>query len=417
MSYFANVAGTTGFLDLCTAFISELKRAEIWPEEFVELIETAGSGDGSTSPRGSDARSREISLIYSAYQDRLHASDGNTRQDGVVAGLYDAEGRFWSARTLLKDGVRGPFSDLTCVVVDGFSDFSRTQYEILESLAEMSEHLCVTLPGEASGRSGNDRVDLFEKTTTALAGLRKAFDAHQPKEVWLDLDSRFRETTFGHLAAHLFDNPRNVQRSAADAGLVIMSCVRRAGELEAVAQQVKSLLLQGVPADDIVVAFRTLEGTAEAAHAAFRDAGVPVAVDAGRPITKSGAVRYLLALLDLEREDWPFRRLTSVLNSVFYRPHEAGFDRERDATAVAATLRWINLDGGRDVILSALKRRVERPDERISKRKQQELLIADGALRGLSERLDLLRQPAPFSTWVDRLLVLASKIGIVTTLR
>lgn len=416
LSYFSSVAGTTGFLDLCISFISELKRAEIWPEEFAEIIGKAGGSDGAPSQRGRDAKSREIALIYSAYQERLHACDDDTRQDDVVTGIYDAEGRFWSARTLLKDGHPGPFRDLTCVVVDGFSDFSRTQYEILESLADMSDRLCVTLPGEAPGRAGDDRVDLFEKTTAALDALRLAFAAYEPSVVRLDLHDTTRKSTFGHIAAHLFDNPRDVQRSPTHAGLTVMSCVRRTGELETVAQRVKSLLLQGVPADDVVVVFRTLEGNAEAARAAFHDAGVPAAVDAGQPIAKSGVVRFVLALLDLAREDWPFRRLTSVLNAVFYRPDVAGFDRERDATAVAATLRWTNLDGGREVILAALKRRIEQPGERIDQRTRDDLLVADAALRALADSLDLLKPMAPFSTWVDRLMVLATKVGLVATL-
>ena len=415
LPYFAKVAGTTGFLDLCIAFISELKRAEIWPEQFTEIVEQTADDDGSM-PRGRDARSREIALIYDAYQQRLHAAGGTTPQEGVVSGLYDAEGRFWSARTLLQEGHCGPFQNLTCVVVDGFTDFTRTQYEILDSLAGCAERVHVTLPGESRARSDEGRFDLFEKTTAALAALRAAFAGHEVTERRLELESPFRETTFGHLAAHLFDNPREVTRSAGAKGLAILSCVRRTGELEAVAERVKSLLLQGVAAEEIVVAFRTLDGVGEAARAAFEDAGIPVAVDCGRPIATAGVIRFLFSLLDLELEDWPFRRLTGVLNAAFYRPKLRGFNRERDAAAVTATLRWTNLESGRDVILAALRRRLERADERLKPRVKEQLVVAEVALRGLSDRLDLLRQPAPFATWVDRLLLLATKVGLAETL-
>lgn len=415
LPYFASVAGTTGFLDLCIAFISELKRAEIWPDEFTAIIERTSDDHGST-PRGPDARSREIALIYNLYQERLHAAGGTASQDGVISGLYDTEGRFWSARTLLQDGHRGPFERLTCVVVDGFTDFTHTQYEILESLADLSARLHVTLPGEAATRADEGRFDLFEKTTGALIALRSAFARHEVTEKRLDPMPPFCETTFGHISAHLFDNPRESKQSADATGLTILSCIRRAGELEAVAQRVKSLLLQGVAAEDIIVTFRTLEGVGEAARAAFQDAGVPVAVDCGRPIAMAGVVRFLFALVDLELEDWPFRRLTGVLNAAFYRPDVRRFDRERDAAAVTATLRWTNLDSGREVILAALRRRSERADERIAKRTQEQLIIAEAALRALSDRLDLLRQPATFASWVDRLLVLATKVGLANTL-
>jgi ATP-dependent helicase/DNAse subunit B len=66
------------------------------------------------------------------------------------------------------------------------------------------------------------------------------------------------------------------------------------------------------------------------------------------------------------------------------------------------------------VILAAIKRRLESSDGRIDARLKSQLATAESSLRTLSDELDVLRRPAAFSMWVDRLLVVASKIGIPT---
>ena len=39
LQHFLPIAGTTGFLDIISGFISELKREEIWPQDFVAACE------------------------------------------------------------------------------------------------------------------------------------------------------------------------------------------------------------------------------------------------------------------------------------------------------------------------------------------------------------------------------------------
>ena len=86
LPYFAPIAQTSGFLDLFLGFVSELKRDETWPEQF----------EMACRQRGWLPRDAELSLLYRRYQDRLNELS-----------LYDAEGRFWSARSVLAEGRRG----------------------------------------------------------------------------------------------------------------------------------------------------------------------------------------------------------------------------------------------------------------------------------------------------------------------
>ena len=173
LTHFQSIATTGGLVDLVCEFIGELKRLEIWPEEFHRACSARGIGDKDV----------ELSEIYEAYQQTLREH-----------GLFDAEGRFWSARDVLQRegegevGVRCRMMNDECqtfkpvihhssfiihhlqlVVIDGFADFTRTQHEIIELLARRAETAIITLPLEPEPR----RTDLFAKPLRTLAELRR----------------------------------------------------------------------------------------------------------------------------------------------------------------------------------------------------------------------------------------------------
>src|SRR5205807_10464296 len=111
--------------------------------------------------RGAPAATRrkdyQCALIYAEYQRRL-----------VRHHLYDLEGRQWYARDLLARGARRPFAQVRAVFVDGFTDFTHTQHEILAALAAFVLELWVTLPDEAGGQ----RAELFSRPRQTLARLQ-----------------------------------------------------------------------------------------------------------------------------------------------------------------------------------------------------------------------------------------------------
>jgi ATP-dependent helicase/nuclease subunit B len=401
LTYFGAVAETAGFLELCVSFISELKREEVWPEEFEKACR---GGSEQTGRVGGSRKDRELALIYDRYQRCLHAADRGGSGGEIASGLYDGEGRFWTARTLMNRGHRGPYRDLTLAVIDGFSDFTRTQYEMLGTLAKWAPRVLITLPQDAA----DSRQDLFAKSTVALDELRKTFSRHRVNERRFELVDSLRDTAFGHIAGHLFDNPREAAKRSDAAGVSVLSCARETGEFEIVARRVKRLLVGGTAADDIVVAFRSLDGIADTVREAFAAAGIPATIEVGRLIAQTGAVRLLLALLELEREDWPFTRLSGVLNSTLFRPDWPGIADGAAARRAVSALRALNLDRGREVILTALARRTERQD----RRSESDFDLALSTLRQLSDELAPFRRPATFADWVDRLLHIAAELRI-----
>ena len=350
LPHFEKIARTSGFLDLVSAFISELKRAETWPEQFIDACKK----------RGTRPRDRELGLIYDRYQKALQ-----------TGGVYDGEGRFWSAREALAKGNWGRFADLSLVVVDGFTDFTEAQYKILELLARKADRMLVSLLSEEPAV----RSDLFAKTSTVVARIERSgpvsVEAYPQSAPGGDCDGATltgsalpvstlpRSTLPGairHLARRLFANPRDVSPAHDAQGLEVVAVAGTSGEVRYLAARIKRLLLDATSAADIVVAVRDLDDYAWLIDEVFSSAGIPFACEAGAPLWRLAPFKALVNVLSLEVEDWPFRRLMGLLDSGLFRPEWQEFEARLAVRDVAAELRRNQYFEGRERILAGLER-------------------------------------------------------------
>ena len=180
LEHFGPIATTAGLLDLVCEFIRQMKRLEIWPEQFAEACRE----------RGVVRKDRELLAIYQAYQDRL-----------VAHNLYDAEGQFWSARDLLRRQSRR----FELVVADGFTDFTRTEHDMLQTLAEQSAQMWISLPLEEEP----GREDLFQKSLATRAELRRRHPGL--REETLPRAGKPSWPALAHLEKTIFSNPRGMK--------------------------------------------------------------------------------------------------------------------------------------------------------------------------------------------------------------
>lgn len=428
LQHFQPIAGTTGFLDVVSAFISELKREEIWPERFVAACEQRKSAFAR--------RDLELGLIYEQYQRHLAEQK-----------WYDNEGRFWLARTALGDGVRGPFANVTCLVVDGFADFTQTQYEILGYLAGWIEEVSISLPVE----NPLSRNDLFAKPQAAVARIRE----HLPEATSFQID-RLRldaldrtetpassttnlsavagsKSSGGEcaesirvIADRLFCNPRFCSPASTAAGLEIVAATGQAGEWEAIARRIKGLLSNAGPRSrrgpaapparpqDIVIGLRSINDDGPRLREYLQSAGLPAWCEAEAPFTSSCIVKAVLSLLEFELRDWPFERLLAILDSNYFQPSWPELDSGQAARSVATALRRLRLHEGRELMLRSLARNAaEMPPESTSRRESVSDLArrASPLLNRLSRSLDRLRRSHTLADWADVLAAVAADHG------
>lgn len=408
LKYFLPVAHRAGLVDMCVQFISELKRLEIWPDEFRVACQRRGMSD----------KDRELLNLYEAYQLKL-----NEHQ------LYDAEGCFWSARALLKEGQREPFPRLEHVFVDGFSDFTRTEEEVLALLADRSQSLVVSLPLEP----GNDRRELFAKPHKTLVRLQRL----GARVHWLGRPEPKSWPAMAHLERELFKNPRKATTTSDNAGVTLCVAARALGEIERIAREIKSLLQgeatgAGAPPrpDEVAVVFRSLSDIAPLVREVFDEFGLPVSIEAAEPLGQSRLLAALVNVLAMVQEDWPFRRLLALVTSAYFQPKWPAWRAGQAAVPTELAIRDLQLSSGRAALVAELQwesqRELPSADAELDEdeqhrqarraRQRQRASTAAAVLARLDSVLARLPERAPASDWGKSLAELAEELGFLHAL-
>ncbi|MCY2932209.1 MAG: AAA family ATPase, partial [Planctomycetota bacterium] len=153
LSALGAVADAPGLIVALDRSIAELKRAAVEPEALARAV---GEAPG---------KARDLLEVYRRYQQALRAE-----------GLYDLEGRMWEARDRLAAIAPGKplpgLEGVRALAVDGFTDFTPTQLQILRHAAGSLERVLITLPYVE-----DSRVRLWHWTHRTLNAIRPAFGA------------------------------------------------------------------------------------------------------------------------------------------------------------------------------------------------------------------------------------------------
>lgn len=401
LRHFAPIADRPGLINHLCDYIRELKRLEIWPQGLREACQRRGLTD----------KDRELLAVYEAYQERLHAGH-----------LYDHEGRFWWARELLQ--TQPSPAPVGLAVIDGFADFTHTQHEIIEQLVRRAQQVWITLPWERDTL----RPDLFAKSQATLEQLQRRHAGVETHCVERRADAA-APAGLRRIEACLFADPREAAPGGDAAGVEILAAAQAHQEIALIGQRVKQLLVEGRPESqgrpvrpgDVAVVFRNLAETAALVRETFSRLGIPFAVETGEKLGRSAATRMLSALLQLDAEDWPYRRLLSATSSNYFRPPALAQSGAEGRHAVEWTIRQLGIPQGRTALLEAVRRWTrqsadaeadETAQNEFSSRRRQIAAQALPVLTALAACLDALPRRATLAEWTAALRRLAQDSGL-----
>jgi len=338
LSALGAVADTPGLVRTLDAAIAELKRAAIDPRRLADVI-SAKSG-----------KSHDLLEVYRCYQDELGRSN-----------RWDVEGQMWLARDRLSAaraaGGRPPgLDDVRAIVVDGFTDFTPTQLEILTLLSGNLERLVIALCW------GDDpRQRMWHWAGRTRRNIHSAFGAGLT-----EIDTRRRRDLapqdLGRLWRKVFDF--DAPACEASGGLHVIAAAGIDAEVAAVARRVKRLLLDGSPAGSIAVTARSMDVYRPAIERIFAEHDIPLS-PAPVALTDSPIVRFLLDAASLA-PTFDSRHVLRVIKNSYFRPQALGqFDESVTATA-EMLIREGNVLQGRAAYADAAARvaaRIARRDE------------------------------------------------------
>ncbi len=140
LKHFGPVCDTRGFAEGLTNLLAELERLGVTPSQFSQAAKHS-------------TKERECAGIYARYLRELHRLH-----------LLDPDGRTARAAALLRDK---PF-DVKAVFLDGFTDFTAVQYDLIDALCARVEEMWIALPDDAD----DERDELFRVPRETLRRLR-----------------------------------------------------------------------------------------------------------------------------------------------------------------------------------------------------------------------------------------------------
>ncbi|MEX2170495.1 MAG: PD-(D/E)XK nuclease family protein [Pirellulales bacterium] len=341
LDFFAALADRPSLVEALGRSITELKRRGISPATLAKHAKR----------KTASARDRELATIYAEYQSRLDTHK-----------LYDADDKLARASELVRSGELGAFDDLRLIVVHGLPTFTPGQLELLQAWDGHVEQIVISL--ELSEDA--DRPELFATTRETLQDLRERFAEvrveHLPasrgvpptaNKIPPRTEEGKRCAALDYLARHLFTNPRTLQNDAPRAhGIEIIAAANQQDEVLQVARRVKRLLVDGVPARDILVTARSLSGLGTRIHDVFEQFGIPLAIQRWRTLGEDPLVRTLIALLELDASDWPFRKLVRLLTN----RRIAAWDGDGRRGATEWIVRDLQFAKGRESLLKAVNK-------------------------------------------------------------
>jgi len=317
LPYLQHVADLAGFVDAVSEVVEELKRAAVDPPTFASQAQ-AHLPD---HPANDD-----IAALYGLYQSML-----------LERGLYDDAGAFWEARDLLRDGKLRPLDNVGLLLVDGFSEFTATQLQMLQLLTPRIERTIVTLcmaPDRQDSLFVQARQTLEQLSGSLAGGAQQWLHTPPPRNALDEVRGRlFTE----HPKPSLVD----------DGTIRLLGAPGLRGEVREIGRRVKALVLDGTRPGRIAILLRSLDGYEVAIDEAFSEYGIPVELSRGQLLSRCPAVQAVLDLLDITSGDWQRDDVVKLVGSNYMDLSALGIDNPAtvdDFEAVALAARII---GGR----------------------------------------------------------------------
>jgi ATP-dependent helicase/DNAse subunit B len=303
----AESARAPGFALAASELVAELQRELVTPQNFTRAMRAWGEA------RGREAYAEEVSAIYSRYRallDRLGRVDGELLAWRALDALREAPAR-WGT---------------TPVFLYGFDDLTRLERDAVETLA---------------GLEGVDvMVALTFEARAALAGRASTFQDLAPlaahREELRAEPGYYAAPALHHLERNLFED--EAPRHDPGDGVRLLEAGGERAELELVGAEVRGLLDEGVPAEEIAVVFRSPRESAGLVGSVFESYGIPVSLGVPVPFSQAPLGRALLGLLRSSGPGGQARDLLAWLRAPGLLEHPWLADRlEGDVRRTGAT--------------------------------------------------------------------------------
>ncbi len=307
VKYFDEVYDSSGFRHVILRFIKELKENSLSPQQFEDIVSNISPvGALNLTPLPAEKYAGLVST-YARFQQTLENH-----------GLLDTEDLLNALFGNLKNNSTLP-SDKEILLVDGFHDFTPIELKILNLLTQRIPNVYITLALDPNLRE--KQAPLFQ----TAARTYKELSSLNLKEMHLVDSFRTHNQILRHVEKNLFRRHREV--IDADDSLSIIEAINIRDEVDQIARRIYEMVISGntcteqskrVRYKDIGVILRNVDKYCDHIENIFPKYGIPVRVYAYRPLRENYAVKALLNLINIFRENWKDKWVVKVLKSDYF---------------------------------------------------------------------------------------------------
>ncbi len=314
---FGHLADQPGFISQVSAVLGDLKRYQVDARQLLMAEEKA-------SDKALKNKAHDLGILLEEYDQVLHeselcdAEDDLNRLGEVLQSLCQMTGKAWPWPLKRLEWLRR-----TSIWVNGFGelrDFTPQEDRILKSLALLAGQLTVTI---AADQVPFDRLAVDSGSDYFLPGRKTAWRLQHALPV--DKIERVPDQLTGYpglVAASLREGrpcpPESAlgQNERRQSFVQLIRANGRDAELAFAAGEIRRLVqLEGYRYQDITLAVCDLPGYTPRLKATCREYGIPLFLDARRPLSGTPLLRFVLGLLDIGLKNWTLASVMSCLRS------------------------------------------------------------------------------------------------------
>jgi len=299
--------------------VFELKAGAVGPDDFARAI--------AELPPSRAGRAQFLCRLYAAYESRMAELKLADREDAVRGALH----------ALQRGQLPEAFTRAGRLELRDLYDFPPLRLELLQALARACESKRVELFVELPGL-GSSAVDI---AVDPVLGAIERFGADLTYLEAHKTDLVGEGRPLAALGPHLFrPEAKKGAALALSQNLELFSAASQVEECRQLARRVAALVSDGVPPEEIAIAYRDLGEEAERMVEALEELGVPARLRRGAPLQSTTAGRVALALPLLVDDAYPADEVAHLVSSR-YLP-------EVSRPEVDAPARWLQLASVRD---------------------------------------------------------------------
>ncbi len=272
-------------VDLAVRAITELKKHSITIQDLQK--ETQKIEDTYLQ-----TKLKDITLIYEKFEEQI-------------------KGKYIEETTLLEilaNSIESTnFVQNSIIYLDEFAGFTKQEYEVIKQFIKLAKQVNITITTDDLNINTNPDIDIFYSNKITIAKIWSMVNENNfeiEKPIHLEKNYRFQTKELKHLSENIKSQKYTIYEEDVE-NLHLFLAQNPYSEIENMAKQITNLIKkEDRRYKDIAIITKNISEYAPCVRAIFAKYQIPVFIDEKREVTQNIIIQYLLAILEILKQNF-----------------------------------------------------------------------------------------------------------------